>query len=257
VGTFSGHFPFAFSLLPFTFFFIATPILQAVETTGALAGVVRFPGETPPPYMFANRSDHDCPHGIGANHLLVQQLSLALQNAVVMVDFKGDIQTRPGRAVLAAKGCVLQPRIQTTVAPASLHLQAKDVAQHHLHAYRGVATVFELDLPTNGSAVRRPLVDPGFVRIDCDRHLWERAWVYVSAHPYVAVTGADGRFLIKDLPPGRYQVRVWHEGWIDQEPDASGRLQYPPMGQTREAVIRKGRTTEVVFDALERLSEKE
>jgi hypothetical protein len=40
-----------------------------------------------------------------------------------------------------------------------------------------------------------------------------RAYVYSSRHPYVAITDAKGNFEIKDLLPGKYTVRFWHEGF--------------------------------------------
>jgi hypothetical protein len=30
-------------------------------------------------------------------------------------------------------------------------------------------------------------------------------------HPYFAVTGEDGSFSLKNVPPGDYTVTVWHE----------------------------------------------
>ena len=47
------------------------------------------------------------------------------------------------------------------------------------------------------------------------RCLCMRSYIYSSRHPYVAITDADGGFEIKDLPPGKYKVRVWHEGFED------------------------------------------
>jgi carboxypeptidase family protein len=39
-----------------------------------------------------------------------------------------------------------------------------------------------------------------------------RAYAYASDNPYVAITDASGNFEIKDLLPGKYKVRIWHEG---------------------------------------------
>ncbi len=37
------------------------------------------------------------------------------------------------------------------------------------------------------------------------------AWVVVADHPYHTVTDAYGAFELRDVPPGHYAVRVWHE----------------------------------------------
>ena len=36
------------------------------------------------------------------------------------------------------------------------------------------------------------------------------AWVTVVDHPYFAVTGKDGNFTIKDVPPGKYNIVALH-----------------------------------------------
>jgi hypothetical protein len=37
-----------------------------------------------------------------------------------------------------------------------------------------------------------------------------RGWIVVT-DDVAAVTGPDGRFTLSDVPPGTYQLRVWHE----------------------------------------------
>jgi hypothetical protein len=37
------------------------------------------------------------------------------------------------------------------------------------------------------------------------------AYVGVLDHPYFAVSGPDGSFELKGLPPGTYTVEAWHE----------------------------------------------
>jgi len=47
----------------------------------------------------------------------------------------------------------------------------------------------------------------------------------VVQHPYFAVTDAAGRFRLDDVPPGRYRVYAWHEGWqvtaTDRDPEGA------------------------------------
>ena len=49
------------------------------------------------------------------------------------------------------------------------------------------------------------------VRVKCNIHPWMKAWVGVTEHPYHAVTGADGAFTLKNLPPGKYTIEAWQE----------------------------------------------
>jgi hypothetical protein len=46
-----------------------------------------------------------------------------------------------------------------------------------------------------------------------------RAYIGVVSHPFYAVTGDDGSYSIKGLPPGTYTIEVVHEHWIDQPQD--------------------------------------
>jgi hypothetical protein len=37
------------------------------------------------------------------------------------------------------------------------------------------------------------------------------AWVGVLDHPFHSVSGTDGGFELKGLPPGTYTIEAWHE----------------------------------------------
>jgi hypothetical protein len=49
------------------------------------------------------------------------------------------------------------------------------------------------------------------VPLQCNVHSWMHASVGVMPHPYFATTGEDGKFEIKGLPPGTYEIEAWHE----------------------------------------------
>jgi Polysaccharide lyase family 4, domain II len=218
---------------------------------GTVTGFVKFPGETAPRNMFANGSDHDCPHGIPQTHLLVKQETRGLQNVLVVLE-RRDHRVMPSRlqAPLSAKGCQLLPRVQWLPLGTSLLLVNNDGAMHHLHAVQGDNTLFEADLTPEHPHVRRALVVPGLYKINCDKHLWERAWILVSPHDSVAVTDRQGEFTMKNVPPGRYRLRVWHEGWLDRGKDRDGRLEFQPEQQIQNIQVREDEATEAHFDDL-------
>ncbi|MFQ5432470.1 MAG: carboxypeptidase-like regulatory domain-containing protein [Nitrospinota bacterium] len=37
------------------------------------------------------------------------------------------------------------------------------------------------------------------------------SWALVTENAHVAVTDANGKFSIPDVPPGKYKVKIWHE----------------------------------------------
>jgi hypothetical protein len=38
-----------------------------------------------------------------------------------------------------------------------------------------------------------------------------KAFVVVTEHPYHGVTDIFGEYMIRDVPQGSYQLKVWHE----------------------------------------------
>jgi plastocyanin len=49
-----------------------------------------------------------------------------------------------------------------------------------------------------------------FLKFQCDVHPWMFAWVSVFDNPYFAVSGPDGKFTIKNVPPGKYTLVADH-----------------------------------------------
>ena len=45
----------------------------------------------------------------------------------------------------------------------------------------------------------------------CNIHPWMKAYILSLDHPYMAVTGEDGTFEIKNMPAGQHEFQFWHE----------------------------------------------
>jgi plastocyanin len=103
------------------------------------------------------------------------------------------------------KKCKFEPSIQV-IRVGGLDVVNSDPMLHNTHGYYGKRTAFNLALPNQGQRIPVELPRPGEVRIDCDAHGWMEAFIYVADNPYYAVTGADGKFTISDVPAGTYKL---------------------------------------------------
>jgi hypothetical protein len=222
-----------------------------VQHGGSIRGLVKFATESPPRAMFANHDEPNCPGGIPQEHLFVNQENRGIKNVLIVLEIHQGKPLKLTKTQLDNKGCRFVPRIQWAPKDTSLILINSDPALHNVHALRQDDTAFSVDLPPQGPPIRRPLVDTGLYKIDCDHHLWMRAWIYVSEHPYVTLTNAEGRFELTDVPPGTYYLRAWHEGWIEKGTEHTGQLFFQPMQQVVRVAVDHDRTTEVLLDDLQ------
>jgi hypothetical protein len=144
---------------------------------------------------------------------------------------------RDTSVVLDNRGCRFEPHVQVAEVGQWLDLRNSDPILHNADARIGHETLFNVALPP-ARQVRKPLARAGFVNVTCDvRHTWMKAVIAVADHPYHTVTDAEGAYEIRDVPVGRYTVRVWHEELGGQErpvsiaPDATETLDvaFPPL----------------------------
>jgi len=71
-------------------------------------------------------------------------------------------------------------------------------------------------------APQAPALEKSFAReeimlpVKCNQHPWMRMFINVTKSPFHAVTGPDGKFEIKGLPPGEYTLAFVHESWASK-----------------------------------------
>lgn len=121
-----------------------------------------------------------------------------------------------GGARVVQEKCAFHPYIQVVRKRAALTIVNKDPLLHNIHAYeligRARRSMFNIAQPAAGQVDTRVLKTRRghLVEIDCDAHNWMSAWIYLSHHPYVTITDDQGRFTISDIPPGQFDIAVWH-----------------------------------------------
>src|SRR5262245_12956862 len=146
-----------------------------------------------------------------------EELSLSpqrgLRNAVVSLATpppaaQWRVSTAP--VFLDQRQCVFIPRVTLVPVGGTVEFLNSDRLLHNIHSTSRANTVFNRTQP-KGRTIPITFAKPEIVRIGCDLHGWMRAFVVVMEHPFHAVTGAAGDFVLDNLPPGKYTLNVWHE----------------------------------------------
>ena len=115
--------------------------------------------------------------------------------------------------VLDQKGCLYTPQILAIQTGQKLVVKNSDDCVHNVHATPTVPGNPETNQAQGPGApdLTYTYTQPEmFLRFKCDVHPWMFAWVSVFDHPYFAVSGADGKFVIKNVPPGKYTIEAAH-----------------------------------------------
>ncbi len=89
---------------------------------------------------------------------------------------------------------------------------SRQTAFQSLHG-RGAAS-FALPFPAPDRPQSRTLTNAGVVELSSGAgHFWMRGYLFVLDHPYVTQTDAQGNFKLSQVPPGTYELVVWHPNW--------------------------------------------
>jgi hypothetical protein len=178
-----------------------------VKGGGTIEGRVVFNGVVQTRKIIPNKDLEVC-DGIRDEPLIVVGADHAVLNAVVYLTqvAKGKAWPAAGKTPeLTNRNCRFDPEVQV-IRAGPLEVVNDDPMLHNTHGYYGKRTAFNMALPNKGQRIPTELTRPGTVRIDCDAHGWMEGWIYVVDNPYYAITGADGKFSITDVPPGNYTL---------------------------------------------------
>lgn len=190
---------------------------SANSSAGSVAGQVRFEGRRSDPTRISMSTDPSCAkkHSSAAvNEDFVIGKDGALANVVVFVsDGLGgrSFDVPAEAAVVEQEGCVYKPHVLALRANQKLRITNGDSTLHNIHPVPVNNREWNKAEPP-GSALEETFPREEIaIPVKCNVHPWMLSYIAVFKHPFFAVTGKDGSFDLRNLPPGEYTVKAWHE----------------------------------------------
>jgi plastocyanin len=125
----------------------------------------------------------------------------------------------PTTAVLLDQnGCMYKPHMIGVMAGQNIDIKSSDPTNHNIHPQPTVNQEWnESQSPGAEDKMKSFARQEVMIPVKCNVHPWMRAYIGVVGHPFFAVTGDDGTFTLKGLPPGTYTIQLWHEKYGTQE----------------------------------------
>ncbi len=196
-------------------------------SVGMLTGKVSYTGEEPRLARLRMNADPSCAEqhseATYAQDLLVEEG--AVKNAFVWVTVGlDDYQFDPpnGQVELDQVGCVYTPHVLGLRSGQELKVLNSDPTTHNINPSPQNNRNWNISQgPGTAPQIKTFARQEVMIPVKCNVHPWMRSYIGVVNHPYFDVTGADGTFELKDLPPGDYTVQVWHERLGTQEMQVS------------------------------------
>ena len=189
---------------------------------GDITGAITFKGAAPAEVSFESKmkDDPNCVALYGGKYPTTRFYVVGANGelADVVVSLKGITGKSTGASAapvtMDQKGALYVPQIIAIQTGQKLMVKNSDTFLHNVHAVpKPESGNPESNLPQmpGGADLTFTFDKPEpFLKFQCDVHPWMFAWVSVFDHPYFAVSGPDGKFTIKNVPPGKYTLEATH-----------------------------------------------
>jgi plastocyanin len=202
-------------------------------TAGSIAGKVTFSGKRPPRKKVDMDGDPQC-QSLHKTPVFDDAVAVSrgggLANVFVYVKsgLEGKTFEPPSTpVVIDQRGCWFNPRVLGIQTGQTLEVLNSDPVTHNIHPRAHINREWNQSQSEGAPPIRRRFSKQEImIRVKCNIHAWMHDWIGVVDNPYFAVTGPDGSFSLKNLPPGRYVLETWQEELGTQEHQVT----VPPAG---------------------------
>lgn len=230
----------------------------AVSKGGSIQGAVHFTGNSSAlKELSINRDVESCGTKKMLQNLILGK-GMGVQNAIVSLEGirAGKSWKKDPVVVLDQQKCEYVPHILVAPLGSQLEIVNSDDVMHNVHSYEltgELKTLFNVAQPIKGLRTKLALDKPGTLVATCDAgHPWMSAYIRIADHPYIAITDADGNFMIDNIPAGAYKITMWHEPITCLAEAKTEEMQKhyfeAPIVITKDITVTSGGTATITFD---------
>jgi hypothetical protein len=191
---------------------------------GTLTGQFILDGDVPsPPPIVVTKDQEICgKHNLVDESLVVNPDNKGIANIVLYLSLgRGDkapkahpdyATTADAKVRLDNKNCRYEPHVQLLRTSQTLLVGNLDPIGHNTKVDTVKNPNINPIIPANGEITQQFTKEENLpTKVSCSIHPWMIAYVVIKESPYMAVTDADGKFTIENLPEGKWEFRVWQE----------------------------------------------
>ncbi len=135
-------------------------------------------------------------------------------DAVIYIDKIASKTFAPSKehAKIDQKNLTFKPRVLPIVVGTTVDFLNSDDVLHNVFSPDQCTGKFNLGTWPKGQTKAFTFKEPGCTpTLLCNVHPEMEGFVVVVETPYYAVSDKEGNYMIKDVPPGKYTLKIWHE----------------------------------------------
>ncbi len=225
----------------------ATKVVDS-STAGSVTGTITLDGKPAPAKPINMSAEPYCqkahPSPVVPPEVIVNDKG-DLANVVVYVkDGLGEytFDAPKSSVVLDQQGCMYDPHIVALMTGQTFEVKNDDQTTHNIHPMPKDNREWNKSQPPGATPI-----DETFGRaevaipVKCNVHPWMKSYIFVFKNPYYAITSKDGKFELKNLPPGTYTIEAWHEKYgVSDQTVTIGAKESKPLNFTFKTAAASG-----------------